>query len=943
MKIGKKLKNLAAIAMAGTMFLPVGVHAEGELPVVDNTSGTIDPARTGSITIYSFLDNDGKSVDANGLPVTNAAGSQDILGLIRDKVGNDSILPEKNSTFKLLKVADIDQVTENAKSGQSITGTYYTNIDQGFFEIMNKYLTNTGNGVMTASKQTMATDGRSSAADTSEPADHYESDDLNAWILDVNRAPGNDNDVTGESALNRYIRTHAEDGTNCRTFAPTDDNGYAKLDNLPLGLYLVANVDYTHSALSKHENYWEVVDDGDSTDAIRSAKGNTEDAGNYTDNQAGGADAGGSDYADIASPVSPFLVSVPMTNIDNIEGHTQGTAWQYDITVYPKSGSINVHKDIVTNNYSNKNVPDADQAKWNDNGTGDTVLRNDGWDNSKNETPCDMKQTNYDSDSQFAYDISVPHDTHTYTNSKQEKTSLDGSEKVGLTHQIDANIGDTITQVISSDVPVLVDDIDDEFTGANRNNAFRKHNKTYKITDRMTRGLKLIDHASFKVTLGPQAWDGGNTLLAEGIDYTLTFAQDKQSFVITMLPEGLKKMDDLTSTSYLYVLYDCEVTKDAFIGTDTYGTQKVIAKDSDGDASITGGPSEDYKSVYDQTKIGQSQTDSKDAGTAGTLTVSHPEAGNQNTAQLTYATDRTQEHDYYSNTTKVFTYEVDLTKLFTNGTQGYVSKDKSYNGKTSFDYHDVEFTIDGTVNPQSEDAHYFTKNYPNNWDITADSQPYESLLFIEVDDGVYRVYDPWTDVADRQGQTKAYWTADASNKLTNAELVQRYGEYNAADDTIDTPQQITKYVHPSSTGLLKIQGLDARKYRFTEVKTAKGRNLMAEPFYVEIEAPLTSANNASHKTDLEDGTVAHAYVYTGSRPADADLPKYDLINAVDSVKNMLNIGRVPLTVQNNEVIKVLKTGGSGTMVFAAAGAGMVAAALFLILKKKKKEEAGSEA
>ena len=118
----------------------------------------------------------------------------------------------------------------------------------------------------------------------------------------------------------------------------------------------------------------------------------------------------------------------------------------------------------------------------------------------------------------------------------------------------------------------------------------------------------------------------------------------------------------ISSASYLYVLYDCEVTKDALIGTDTYGNQRVTVK-----------------------TYASSETDQKDGNLADNLVVdttkadtayvnengvAHPEATNQNTAKLTYATDRTQVHDYYSNTTAVYTYEIDLTKLFTDGTAG---------------------------------------------------------------------------------------------------------------------------------------------------------------------------------------------------------------------------------------------------------------------------------
>lgn len=889
------VKKAAAVLLAGMMLLPTGVHADDPTSGVSTSAGTIDTTKKGSITLYKFLDNDGASIDATGLPIAGNGSftSQDIVGTIRQKVGNDSIMAEKGSKFKLLKVADIDQVTENTKGKINTTGTYYTNIDQGFMGIMNDYLP--ADGKMTASESTRVTDGRSDDKAASEANDHYESDDLNAWILTVNRAAAKADgsaSVTGESALNRYIRNHAEsdkDTDYCKTFAATDQNGYTMLNNLPLGLYLITEVDWEHKALSKYDDYWEVVDDRQS-DSIDNP-GITESAGEVGDFTSGNKHAGGSAYADIASPTSPFLISVPMTNLDTINSakdgkKTAGTAWMYDITVYPKAASINIHKDIVVNNFAQKS-------------NGQTLVDdNDGWDREDTETLCDMRQTNYDVDS-----------------TGNQKTALDGAEKGGLTHQIDANIGDTITQVISADVPVLVDDIDNEQgTKANHETKERKHNAKYVITDRMTKGLSLIDKDSFKVTVGPGAWNdyATNQLLVKGTDYTIDLAANLKSYTLTLTQSGLAKLDDLTSASYLYVLYECEVTKDALIGTDTYGNQRAVVKaDPTTEEELKNGTASDSLEVQKQETYDSSYTSGETD--KGSVTVSHADATNQNTAQLTYATDRTQEHDYYSNTTKVFTYELDLTKLFTDGTQGYVSKTGSEDNRKSFDYSQVIFTVDGSVNKGSLDA------------IKADNTAgtdgsFEQMLFVRDDAGRYHVYDPWTD-------------SNFSYKSL----------YTAALDTVDTPEdqrKITKYVTPNDQGLLAIVGLDSRTYRFTEVKTAAGRNLMAEPFYVEIAAPthtVTGRAGAAQTAKLEDGTVAHAYVYTGSKPAADELDKYDLAQSTQDTKDRLQAGRVPLTVQNNEVIKVLKTGGKGIIVYAAVGAGLIAVAAVLLMKKKREE------
>lgn len=857
--------------LAGLMMVPTGVYAEE--PTYDTTQATIDYTKQGSITLYKYVDNNGNTVDASGISYVDNA--EDMLAAVRAQVGDDDIFPEKGVTFRAIKVADIEQVTESTTNGISATGTYYTNLDDEFFELMNKYLGD--DNALTASESTRYTDGRTNS-DASEVDDHYESDELNEKIQTVNRAAaladGSDS-LTGEAALNRYVR-HRQDDT--YTFEQTDENGYTKVEGMDLGLYLICEIDYQHGALSKHDTYWEYVSDG-VEDALTSDKGDTSDAGTEDSGlESGGVSAGGSQYADIASPSSPFFVSIPMTNLSDITGedgvtHIAGTVWQYDIVAYPKNSTINIHKDIVTNDFSGTTNGGTE--------TGNTGV--DGNDVSTDKTLCNMVQTNY-----------LPEDG--------TEDSVDGSQKSGLTHQIDANIGDIVTQLVTADVPRLVDDLDNEQTGANSETTTRKHNKTFKITDRMTKGLNLIDNQSFKVTLTSGAWNdyGDNTLtFVEGDDYELTIADDKMSYVLTILPQGLAKMDDIETASYLYVRYDVELTKDALIGTDTYGNQRIVVKENTAtEDDLNNGDLAD-ELVVDTTKTDTSYDVTYDATKSDGETDKHPEATNQNTAMLTYATDRTMEHDYYSNTTKVFTYEIDLTKLFTDGTAGYVSKNDE-NG-TSFDYSQVKFTVRGSVSEGSED-------------YALSSGEWEDLHFLKLSDGHYQVLDEFS-------------------------TGEKYDTY-ATDDTLEQAsgeKTITKYVTPSSTGLLSITGLDARTYEFTEVATATGRNLMADEFYVELVAPVVDGKT------LENGTIEHAYVWTGTKPTD-NLSDYDLAASNVNVTRM-DEGRVPFTVQNNEVIKILKTGGAGTYMFwIAGGLGLAAcgtAAYFHF--KKKDEEADSEA
>lgn len=860
----QKVKSTLIVALAGLMATPTGVFADE--PTYGTTQATIDYTKKGSVTLYKYVDNNGSTINADGISYVGSA--TDMLAAVRQQLNDTDVFPEKGVKFRAIKVADIEQVTETTANGINTTGTYYTNIDDEFFKIMNEYL---GTDALVASESTRVTDGRVDS-DASEVDDHYESDEFNEKMQEMNRkaakADGTDS-VTGEAALNRYVRQR-QDQT--YSFEPTDENGYAKIDNMDLGLYLICEVDYEHSALSKHDTYWEYVDDG-KQDMLTGDKGDTEDAGTENSGlQAGGNNAGGSQYADIASPSSPFLISVPMTNMVDIKGedgatHIAGTAWQYDIVAYPKNATINIHKDIVTNDFAGTTNGGND-----DNG----LYGADGNDIAKDKTTCNMVQTNY-----------LPEDG--------TEDKIDGSQKSGLVHQIDANIGDIVTQLVSVDVPRLTDDIDNEQPGdqANSATATRKHNKTFIVTDRMTKGLNLIDNQSFKVTLTTGAWNdySAKTLtFVEGDDYKLDIAADKMSYVLTILPQGLAKMDDIASASYLYVKYDVELTKDALIGTDTYGNQRIVTKDAAStEANAANGE------LADQLVVNAAKTDTTYTNENG---VSHPEAGNQNTAKLTYATDRTMEHDYYSNTTRVYTYEIDLTKLFTDSTAGHISKNDTNDKKNtaSFDYSAVKFTMRGATQPKSEDN---AQNKNEKW---------EELHFVKLGDGYYRVLDEFSDA-------------------------EKYATY-AVGDTLEQPsaeKTITKYLTPNSeTGLLSIIGLDARQYEFTEVATAAGRNLMAEKFYTELIAPVVNGKT------LENGKIEHAYVYTGeTRPADAiDLAK------VNVNLQRMNEGRVPFMVQNNEVIKILKTGGTGRIILYVVGGiaivGVICGGLYI--KKKKKDE-----
>ena len=57
---------------------------------------------------------------------------------------------------------------------------------------------------------------------------------------------------------------------------------------------------------------------------------------------------------------NPLLVSVPMTNQTTIGNNAAGTAWQYDVTVYPKNQTINNPKRIIKEDDKNTLIDHGD-------------------------------------------------------------------------------------------------------------------------------------------------------------------------------------------------------------------------------------------------------------------------------------------------------------------------------------------------------------------------------------------------------------------------------------------------------------------------------------------------------------------------------------------------------------------------------------------------------
>lgn len=254
---GKKLWTaLASLAM---------VFASGAAQVNAEPSttseNTIDTTKTGSITLYKLKSADGGSVESTAQEMT--VTEEGIPGVV----------------FSYLKVGDIAQV-DASTNGQVKSGLYYT--------------------ISTAAGTFLTNNGQMPTADlTKNGTSYYTSETMNTLMKTINLQEG------GATSLNEKITAFVkENGTAMKA---TDADGKTSASSLPLGLYLVAETDFTGA----------------------------------TTTTAAGQQEG------IAKTSRPFFISLPMTNISAIGDKAAGTVWQYDVTAYPKNEVISIHKDIV--------------------------------------------------------------------------------------------------------------------------------------------------------------------------------------------------------------------------------------------------------------------------------------------------------------------------------------------------------------------------------------------------------------------------------------------------------------------------------------------------------------------------------------------------------------------------------------------------------------------
>ena len=226
----------------------------------DTNSPVIDSTKTGSLTLYKLKENDGVVIDSKGNPVASPHGTG-MAGI----------------QFKVLKIAEIQTVV-----GDNKIGTYLYNLDSGFKQLC-------VDNHVTINQVTIGGNN------------YYTTETLVEALYDVCcRTTG----TPGEVNVNTYVNDHQ----NSIELDVTDSDGKTEITELPLGLYLVAETDYS---------------------------GYTASADKLSDGV----------YASefITNPSSPFLVALPMSN----QNSSQSEYWQYDVTAYPKNQTAVIPKYLV--------------------------------------------------------------------------------------------------------------------------------------------------------------------------------------------------------------------------------------------------------------------------------------------------------------------------------------------------------------------------------------------------------------------------------------------------------------------------------------------------------------------------------------------------------------------------------------------------------------------
>ena len=268
----KTITKVLSLILALTLLLSFPVAAAAVEPT---NVPTIDESKTGSLTIYKYdltgAEKDGvwdSSYVSTG--VYDEAGVNNVLGgNASSTLGNGETgygYAIKGVQFTYVKVADIFQYGESESDNRT----------DAHVEMLYAVDKNKGADFLAALGLADGKNRYENADALDESKYFYQSDVL----ISALSAGLTANATTVKNAMERYA---AANGT---AMPQTDSYGKTKAENLPLGLYLVAETKVPEM---------------------------------------------------VVSTTDPFLVSVPMTSVNGTNANDGGTRWIYDITLYPKN------------------------------------------------------------------------------------------------------------------------------------------------------------------------------------------------------------------------------------------------------------------------------------------------------------------------------------------------------------------------------------------------------------------------------------------------------------------------------------------------------------------------------------------------------------------------------------------------------------------------------
>lgn len=297
-----KRKKFLMVLMAATLTAasPVGIMAASTSTTREISDAVIDTTKTGTVTLHKLIENSGYQSEADGMgndvrydESTGTYAIQEASGTTAKNkasayTGTDGYTAVDKIFFSYKKIADIVNVADTTQ-----VGTYFANLDADFQKLAKLY-------------------GADMTGHTVAGTVYYTTDQVEAMVDKINAAT--DAKSGGEVALTDYVRAH---GTQ---MSATDTNGMTSASKLPLGLYL-----FGETNVAAHDGY-----DG---------------ADQYTGNLiTTERDTLNPEAPIIESPASPFLVSLPTTEIT---GDGAGTTWVYNEDIYPKDQTTSIYKRIV--------------------------------------------------------------------------------------------------------------------------------------------------------------------------------------------------------------------------------------------------------------------------------------------------------------------------------------------------------------------------------------------------------------------------------------------------------------------------------------------------------------------------------------------------------------------------------------------------------------------